>query len=100
MARIWLDDVRPAPEGYIWCHSVNKAKFMITALEAKDEAIELIDCDHDMGEFAKKGGDGMKLLDWLIERNTLYRVHIHSMNGAAAERMRQTIKRHWPIKDQ
>ena len=24
--RLWIDDVRPAPEGYIWIKSVNKAK--------------------------------------------------------------------------
>lgn len=24
---IWLDDIRPAPEGYIWCKSVNQCVF-------------------------------------------------------------------------
>lgn len=24
--KIWLDDIRPAPEGYVWCKSVNIAK--------------------------------------------------------------------------
>ena len=24
--KLWIDDVRPAPEGYIWCKSVNEAK--------------------------------------------------------------------------
>ena len=23
--KIWLDDIRPAPNGYIHCHSVNEA---------------------------------------------------------------------------
>lgn len=23
--KIWLDDIRPAPNGYVHCHSVNKA---------------------------------------------------------------------------
>ena len=26
MAKIWVDDIRTAPEGYIWCRSVNEAK--------------------------------------------------------------------------
>ena len=100
MARIWLDDVRPAPEGYIWCTSVNKAKFMILDCERRQEKIEIIDCDHDMGDFAKRGGDGIKLLDWLIERETFYPINIHSMNAVGAQNMRNTIRRYWPIKDQ
>ena len=36
------------------------------------QMIELIDCDHDLGDYAADGGDGIKLLDWLLERGTLY----------------------------
>ena len=25
MMKIWLDDIRKAPEGYVHCHSVNEA---------------------------------------------------------------------------
>lgn len=31
----------------------------------------LIDCDHDLGDYAYDGGDGIKLLDWLVE-NSLF----------------------------
>ena len=24
--KLWIDDVRPAPEGYVWCKSVDEAK--------------------------------------------------------------------------
>ena len=44
--KIWLDDIRKAPEGYVWCHSVNEAKHVI---ETSQEEIEFIDCDHDLG---------------------------------------------------
>ena len=27
--KLWIDDVRPAPEGYVWCKSVNEAKRVI-----------------------------------------------------------------------
>ena len=63
--RIWLDDLRPAPEGYIWCRSVNEAKRLIGSLGA-DRKITVIDCDHDLGDYASDGGDGIKLLDWLV----------------------------------
>ena len=47
--KIWLDDIRPAPEGYVWCKSVNSAKSVI---ESAKEPISLIDCDHDLGDYA------------------------------------------------
>ena len=28
--KIWIDDVRVAPKGYVWCKSVNEAKDIIT----------------------------------------------------------------------
>lgn len=33
--KIWLDDIRPAPKGYIWCKSVNNAK------KVKDDMLEI-----------------------------------------------------------
>lgn len=31
--KIWIDDVRPAPCGFIWVRSVNEAKLMIEAFD-------------------------------------------------------------------
>ena len=31
--KLWIDDVRPAPAGYIWIKSVNQAKTAIKAYE-------------------------------------------------------------------
>lgn len=76
--KIWLDDLRPAPHGFIWCHSVNEAKRVITESETS-QAIELTYCDHDLGKYAASGGDGIRLLDWLLERGTLYPVALHTM---------------------
>lgn len=58
--KIWLDDLRPAPAGFLWCHSVNEAKKVIAESETS-QTIELIDCDHDLGVYASDGGDGIKL---------------------------------------
>ena len=27
--KLWIDDIRPAPEGYEWCKSVGDAKYCI-----------------------------------------------------------------------
>jgi hypothetical protein len=92
--KLWIDDVRPAPEGYEWCRSVNQAKNWIDISEFDFmENIELIDIDHDAGIFADMGGDYIKLLDWLEETGRNYPIHIHSMNPVGVENMRAIIKR-------
>ena len=105
--KLWIDDVRPAPEGYIWCKSVNETKKIIELSEQslfddyyiqnipfdKLDKIKVIDIDHDAGDYAKDGGDYIKLLDWLEETGRNYPIHIHSMNPVGIENMRRIIKR-------
>lgn len=95
--KIWLDDLRPAPSEFVWCRSVNEAKNVIAENE-KTQPIELIDCDHDLGDFFVDGGDGIKLLDWLLARNTLYPVALHTMNPVGRENMRRMLQRYWKEK--
>lgn len=96
--KLWIDDVRPAPEGYVQCKSVNDAKYQI--MMAEDDwynqltgKIELIDIDHDAGEYACEGGDYIKLLDWLEKTGRSYPIHIHSMNPVGVANMRAIIQR-------
>lgn len=92
--KLWIDDVRPAPDGYVWCKSVNEAKDWIDLSEFDFmEKIELIDIDHDAGDYASDGGDYIKLLDWLEETGRSYPIHIHSMNPVGVANMRHIIQR-------
>ena len=105
--KIWVDDVRPAPEGYVWCKSVNKAKSEIVKFEnennffASDDflfkmeplPLELIDIDHDAGDYASQGGDYIKLLDWLEATGRNYPIRIHSANPVGVANMRRIIER-------
>ena len=122
--KLWIDDIRPAPEGYEWERSVNGAKWRISYSEAmywalsmdekykSDEElkrsgetreiirekkklyqIEVIDIDHDAGEYAADGGDYIKLLDWLEETGRNYPIRLHSMNPVGVENMRRIIQR-------
>ena len=93
--KIWLDDLRKAPTGYITARSVNEAKTIIEKAEAESEEIELIDCDHDLGDFADDGGDGIILLDWLLERGTLYKIVLHTANPVGRDNMQRMINRYW-----
>ena len=102
--KLWIDDVRPAPEGYILCKSVNEAKKTIELIESsyvywnatkeiKFYTVDIIDIDHDAGEYAPCGGDYIKLLDWLEETGRNYPIRIHSMNPVGVENMRRIIRR-------
>lgn len=96
MLRLWLDDTRPLPSTYTHLAlSVNMAKEIIINAEKNNEEIEIIDCDHDLGDYAKDGGDGIKLLDWLIERNTLYPIQLHTANPVGRANMQRMIERYW-----
>lgn len=92
--KLWIDDVRPAPEGYVWCTTVNQAKSIIEdEFDIYVSGIELIDIDHDAGSYAGYGGDYIKLLDWLEETGRNYPIRIHSMNPVGVANMRAIIER-------
>ena len=91
--KLWINDIRPAPDGYIWALSVISAKNDILRYERMGEPLELIDIDHDAGEYFQYGGDYIKLLDWLEETDRNYPIHIHSANPVGVTNMRRIIKR-------
>ena len=91
--KLWIDDVRPAPAGYVQQFSVDGAKSSILVAEGVGETVELIDIDHDAGDYAIYGGDYIKLLDWLEETDRSYPIRIHSMNTVGIANMRAIIRR-------
>ena len=105
--KFWIDDVRPAPDGYVWVKTVNDAKERIVfcedplpfytrnnrRCECPAIEIELIDIDHDAGDYATDGGDYIRLLDWLEETGRNYPIRIHSMNPVGVANMRAIIQR-------
>lgn len=94
--KIWVDDVREVPEGYIGTKSVNETIALIKEIENKDGQIELLDLDHDLGDYARFGGDAIKILDYLAERGTFYPIAIHTANPVGRANMERMIKRFWP----
>ena len=118
--KLWIDDVRNAPDGYEWCKSVNEAIALIKMSEKHIEHymkcghecfldrdykgrtqcyvnankwyIELIDIDHDAGDFNSDGGDYINLLNWLEETGRNYPIRIHSMNPVGVQNMRAIIQ--------
>lgn len=101
--KIWVDDVRPAPEGYVWCQSTNHA---LRTIVANADEVEIIDLDHDAGDFAKVGGDFINVLKelerlcrlgtcelWTARCNN-YKFRLHSMNPVGVQNMRAILQKH------
>ena len=107
--KIWVDDIRPGPEGYIWLKSANETLRFIMAHSSE---IELIDLDHDAGDFAKDGGDYIRILEELERKSNIItyvngvpmhnywhlrcqaiKFKFHSANPVGVENMRRIIKR-------
>ncbi len=109
--KLWLDDVRPAPEGWTWVKNVEQAK-LVTWLHNVTE----MSLDHDLGvcEECSEGlsveqwlekyqyksmpncshfGTGYTFICWLEERRKwpLKKPTVHSANPVGANRMRLVI---------
>lgn len=96
LIKIWVDDVRPAPAGFVWCKSVNQTKAVINDYVRQHSSYDtiLIDLDHDAGDYFKDGGDYIKILDWLEEQqivNANYFFKIHSQNPVGVMNMKDII---------
>ena len=89
MMKLWIDDIRPAPDGFIWCKSVNQAKAAITAYEHQ------YSCDNILIDLDNDAADYFKILDWLEEKNivdTGYFFKIHSKNPIGIMKMKDIIR--------
>lgn len=111
--KLWLDDVRQAPEGWRWAQTVEMAKVTLQL----DEVLEA-SLDHDLGAcetclngrtmeqwFLDTGvmpncdhiGTGYDLVKWMAETGRWPKTKpvVHSMNPVGAARMRGTIERYF-----
>lgn len=86
--KLWIDDVRTPPPGYVWVRSTEDAIQIMFGVGQ----IELIDIDHDAGDYAQYGGDYIEVLKWLEETGRRYPIRIHSMNPVGVQNMRAIIE--------
>ena len=91
--KIWVDDVRPAPDGYVWYQTVEETIRAIKIYARYNVHIDVIDLDHDAGEFYKDGGDYIEILNYLEEYMLDIPIRIHSMNVVGVENMRRIIQK-------
>jgi len=105
--KLWLDDTRPAPDGWHWARTADEA---IEALRT-GHVVEA-SLDHDLGHCDACEGctgylrspcecrchlSGTFLVNWMATENVwpATKPRVHSANPVGAERMRLTIERYW-----
>ena len=99
MNKIWVDDIRPAPEGYKWVKTVDLCKDLLHwhKIPRRDNTILLIDeisLDHDAGDYVKYGGDYIKILDYMEELGINdISINLHTANPVGRENMRRIIQK-------
>ena len=88
--RAWIDDIREVPVGYTWFKSTND--FIEFVEKNGANVLEVVDIDHDAGDYASDGGDYIRCLDYLefIGAKGI-NVRIHSANAVGIENMRRII---------
>lgn len=85
--RLWVDDVRPAPAGWVHARSVEEAQPLLASGE-----VEELSLDSDLG-FERP--DGAALLRWMEGTGHWPRRKpgVHTPNPAGRERLRVAIER-------
>lgn len=70
--KLWIDNVRPAPDGYVWCKNVEEAMGLINDVEEYlgIDTIAFIDFNYDLN-------DRTKFVSWLKETNRNYQLRAH-----------------------
>lgn len=111
---LWLDDIRPAPDGWHHVKTVEEAKELLLSGEVLRASL-----DHDLGACSECGGDdpeawlertgyqsmphcdhvgtGYDLVCWMEETGNwpTYRPAVHSANPAGRARMEAAIEANW-----
>ncbi|WP_126223566.1 cyclic-phosphate processing receiver domain-containing protein [Burkholderia ambifaria] len=87
--KVYLDDERPTPEGWVRVYWPDEA---IRMLETGD--VEEISLDHDLGDDER--GTGYDVILWIEEAVALRnfrppRITVHSANSSAADKMRAGV---------
>ena len=92
--KLWLDDYRPAPEGWTWHFHVDDMIDDIRWLMSHGETFFFFSFVFVLGDREK---EGYKVLDWLesLQKPVDFSIHIHSANPVARERMRAIRRNGW-----
>lgn len=92
---IYLDDVRPTPEGYVGTYTVEET---IALIKANDGNIYRLSLDNDLGSGLLEGREVLRWIEEQAFNNSLKpipHIIIHSQNSVAVEDMMKARYNAW-----
>lgn len=104
--KLYLDDIRPCPEGWTLARSVDEAQEAVMDCLERNEEWTDASLDHDLSpeHYASTGPSdsltGLVFVGWMVMTN-LWPTNppiVHSMNRVGAAAMRRMIERYGPYK--
>ena len=111
--KLWLDDIRPAPEGWLLVKTVSQAQDAIQKALRSPEGFEEASLDHDLGTCDEcvaastivlvqtincaHNGTGYDLVTWMAQYGLWPKVKplVHSWNPSGKKAMEAMIERHF-----
>lgn len=94
--KLWLDDIRPAPNGWTWCKNVGELMPQLESLKTGGCGVTHISLDNDLGPCEPEGCTVLDALEqWQAENPTIFipEIDIHSANPVAVVRMTKVARR-------
>ncbi|MBI5544590.1 MAG: hypothetical protein HY901_11920 [Deltaproteobacteria bacterium] len=87
--KLWLDDVRPAPPGWVQARTIEEAQRWLVTGEVEEASL-----DHDLGV---EQPDGRALVRWMAQTGhwPKHRPVVHSMNPVGRMYMEGVIERYF-----
>lgn len=95
MINIYLDDLRPCPEGFTLARNATDCSILL-----RNNAVNALSLDHDLGEADVL--TGYDLCKWLIEEGisnpVIYpnQIFLHTANGVGRDNMFKLLERYKP----
>lgn len=93
---IWLDDARPAPDGFLWVKSVRELIDTCWEIWGDYDTIGTISLDNDLGDNEEEGIVFLNYLEFCLYRCRMplpNKIIIHSQNPVAREKMEKIVNR-------
>lgn len=94
--KLWLDDIRPAPDGWTWCKTMGELMPHLETLKAGGSDVTHISLDNDLGTGEPEGYTVLDALEqWQAEHPEMCmpEIDVHSANHVAVVRMTKVARR-------
>lgn len=91
--KIWVDDIRPAPDGWLWAATSRATIAWLEVWKGCDVVIDIMSLDHDLG-----GDDTTRpIVLWMCENDYWpVKTVVHSANPVGVEWLEGMIERYGP----